>query len=103
MVGAGLWNHTVAALVFELGLLGVGAAIYLRSTSAQDRIGRWAPAAFLAFLVVVQIGNTFGEAPPSVTAIAWVGQLQWVLVAWALWMDHHRAPHTPTRISEAAA
>ena len=103
VVGAGLWNHRVAALVLELGLLGVGAAIYLRSTSARDRIGRWAPAAFIAFLVAIQFGNTFGEAPPSVTAIAWVGQLQWVLVAWALWMDRHRAPHTAARISEAAA
>ena len=41
--------------------------------------------------------------PPSVSTIAWVGGLQWLLVAWALWIDRHRAPRTAARLSEAAA
>ncbi|HET9024455.1 MAG TPA: hypothetical protein VFN64_07765 [Burkholderiaceae bacterium] len=102
-VGAGLWNHREAALLLELGLLAVGTAIYLRTTAPRDRIGRWALAMFIAFLVVIQLGNTFGAPPPGVTAIAWVGQLQWLLVAWALWIDRHRAPRGSARISEATA
>jgi hypothetical protein len=102
-VGAGLWNQREAALLLELGLLGAGAALYLRATSARDRIGRWGLAAFIAFLVAIQVANTYGDPPPSVTAIAWVGQLQWLLVAWALWIDRHRAPCAPARVSEATA
>jgi hypothetical protein len=102
-VGAGLWNQREAALLLELGLLGAGAALYVRATSARDRIGRWGLATFVAFIAVIQVANTFGAPPPSVTAIAWVGQLQWLLVAWALWIDRHRAPRAAARISEAAA
>jgi hypothetical protein len=33
-----------------------------------------------------------GPPPPSVPAIAWVGQAQWLLVLWAFWTDNHRRP-----------
>lgn len=103
VVGAGLWNHPAAALLLELGLLAGGTALYVRATSARDRIGHWGLAAFIASLAAIQIGNTLGEPPPSVAAIAWVGQAQWLLVAWALWLDRHRAPRASARMSEAAA
>jgi hypothetical protein len=103
VVGAGLWNHRTASLLLELGLLAAGTAVYVRATASRDRIGRWGLAGFIAFLTAIQIGNTFGDPPPSVAAIAWIGQLQWLLVAWALWIDRHRAPRTPARMSEAAA
>ncbi len=35
-----------------------------------------------------------GAPPPSVEAIAWVGQAQWLLVLWAYWVDNHRRPAT---------
>ena len=90
VVGLGLWNHPAAALALEFGLLAAGTVVYLRSTVARDRIGRWGLPAFIAFLVLIQLGNARGDAPPSVAAIAWVGQAQWLLVAWALWIDRHR-------------
>ena len=77
--------------MLELALLFIGAAIYLRTSRARDAVGRWALVGFLALLVLIQLGNTFGDAPPSVTAIAWVGQAQWLLVLWAAWIDRHRA------------
>jgi hypothetical protein len=90
LVGAGLWNHAMLALTLELVLLAIGAALYLRCTRARDAIGRWSLAGFVALLVVIQIANTFGAPPPSVAAIAWVGQAQWLLVLWAVWIDRHR-------------
>ena len=69
---------------------------------ARDRIGRWALLAFIAFLVLIQCGNALGDAPPSVAAIAWVGQAQWLLVAWAMWIDRHRAVALTRVASEAA-
>ena len=32
-----------------------------------------------------------GGPPPNVQAIAWAGQLQWLLVIWGYWLDRHRA------------
>jgi len=104
VVGLGLWNHPAAALTIEFGLLAAGTVVYLRSTVARDRIGRWSLLAFIAFLVLIQIGNALGDAPPSVVAIAWVGQAQWLLVAWALWIDRHRdAAHAVNVASGATA
>jgi hypothetical protein len=38
-------------------------------------------------LVVIQLGNALGPPPPSMEAIAWVGQAQWLLVAAGYWAD----------------
>jgi hypothetical protein len=89
-VGAGLWNHPALALAIEFALLAAGAAIYARTTVASDRIGRWSLVGFVALLALIQTGNALGDPPPSVAAIAWVGQAQWLLVAWAVWIDRHR-------------
>jgi hypothetical protein len=35
-------------------------------------------------------GTLFGPPPPCVTAIAWVGQAQWLFVIWGFWIDRHR-------------
>jgi hypothetical protein len=43
-------------------------------------------------LVFIQIANIFGAPPPSVNALAWVGQAQWLLVVWGYWVDRHRRP-----------
>lgn len=31
-----------------------------------------------------------GPPPPSTVALAWVGQAQWMLVAWGCWIERHR-------------
>jgi hypothetical protein len=50
--------------------------------------GLWA---LLSFLLLIHLGNLFGPLPPDVTAIAWTGHAQWLLVAWAYWVDAHRS------------
>ena len=89
-LGLGLWNSLPATLVSESLLLGAGVAVYVRTTRALDRIGRWSLAAFTLFLVVVYLGNLFGPPPPSVLAVAWSAQAIWLLVAWGYWIDRHR-------------
>ena len=59
------------------------------------RIGTFGLAVLVLFLVLVYAGNLSGPPPPSVTAIAWLGQAQWLLVAWAYWVDGHRASLRP--------
>jgi hypothetical protein len=91
-VGLGLWTSLPLSLALELGLFAVGCGIYVRTTEPLDRIGRAGFWTLMGFLVVIQLGNVFGAPPPSVAAVAWVGQSQWLLVAWAFWVDRHRRP-----------
>ncbi|MEZ5331047.1 MAG: hypothetical protein R2991_03115 [Thermoanaerobaculia bacterium] len=91
-VGLGLWNVPSAALTLELGFLAAGLALYLRATRPLDRTGRWGPWALAGFLVAVYAANVLGPPPPSVPAIAWAGQAQWLLVLFGWWVDRHRAP-----------
>lgn len=90
-VGLGLWNSVPGTLVLEIGLFALGILIYLRTTRARDGIGRWALVALVVFLGAVYASNLLGPPPPDVTAIAWVGHAQWLLVAWGYWIDRHRA------------
>jgi hypothetical protein len=89
-VGLGLWNHPALAVVLEVTIFAVGVFLYARSTRATSRVGAIALWALVAFLLVVHSVNTFGPAPPSVDAIAWTSQAQWLLVAWGYWVDRHR-------------
>lgn len=91
-VGLGLWDSVAGTLIVELAVFGLGAALYLRTTRSKDRIGVWALWSLLGFLLLVHLGNLLGPPPPSVAAIAWVGQAQWLLVLWGYWIDRHREP-----------
>ncbi len=48
------------------------------------------------FLLAIYLANVFGALPPNVTALAWVGQAQWLLVAWGYWVDQHRRLVVPS-------
>jgi hypothetical protein len=89
-VGLGLWNSMAATLLLELSLLFAGGWLYASDTRERDAAGRWGYWGLIAFLLLIQAANLFGEPPPSVMAIAWVGQAQWLLVLWAFWLDRHR-------------
>ena len=90
-LGLGQWNSFPATLVVELGVFSIGLILYLRSTRPLDRIGSVALWSLVGFLLVIYFANLFSSRPPNVTAMAWVGQAQWLLVIWAFWIDRHRA------------
>ena len=92
LIGLGAWDSLPLALALELPLFAVGVALYARATVARDAIGRWGLVGLVACLALIHAGNLTGEPPPSVAAIAWVGQAQWLLVLWGYWIDRHRAP-----------
>ena len=90
LLGLGLWQSVAWTQVVEFTLLGLGVWLYTRVTKATNGRGRWGFVGLIVFLVIIQVGNVMGPPPPSVTAIAWVGQAQWLLVLWAYWVDRHR-------------
>lgn len=89
-LGLGLWHSLPATLVVELAVLGVGLALYLRRTRARGRAGSLGLWGLVAFLLAIYAANLLGPPPPSVAVIAWAGHAQWLLVAWAYWLDRHR-------------
>jgi hypothetical protein len=90
-VGLGLWYSVPATLAAEYGLLALGAWLYASVTRPRDRTGSWALWIFVATLGGIYAATVAGPPPPSVRAIAIAGLLGWLLVAWAYWIDRHRA------------
>ena len=93
-VGLGLWSYPVASNVLEFAIFGTGLWLYTHMTRAVDQVGRWSLWALAAFLVLIQVGNAMGSPPPSVTAVAWAAEAQWLLVIWGYWVDRHRQGKT---------
>lgn len=89
-IGLGLWNAPVFAIGLELLIFAGGLVLYLRATQPSDKVGSLSLWSLVAFLLLVYLMNIFGPPPPSVEAIAWTAQAQWLLVAWAYWVDRHR-------------
>lgn len=91
--GLGLWYSRLATVVVELAIFLTGVGLYLRTTRPNDRIGRYALAAYIVVLMGVYAMSIQGGAPPSVPAMALVSLVGTVLFAvWAGWADWHRTP-----------
>jgi len=93
-VGLDLWDAPAAAVLLELAIFAVGVGLYLRATRAADRAGSFGLWGLVAVLALIHLGNLLGPPPPSVAAVGWVGQTQWLLVLWAFWVDRHRRERT---------
>ena len=89
-VGLGLWNSLAGTMLVEGTIFAAAAFVYIKSTDSSDRIGTYGLGGLLAFLVLVWVGNIFGEPPPSDTVVAVAANALWLVVAWAYWVDRHR-------------
>jgi len=89
-VGFGLWNYPVVTMIIECGIFLGGVYLYYRSTSTKNGFGTYGLIGLVVFLMLIQVANMVGPPPPSVTAIAWAGQLQWLFVILAFFIDKNR-------------
>lgn len=90
-VGLGLWNAPMATLLIEVTLFAAGTAIYTVMTRAKDRAGAIGLWTLVAVLSAIYFAAIFGPPPPNAQAVAMAGHLSWLFVAWAYWVDRHRA------------
>lgn len=90
LLGLGLWNHPVAAQLLEAVVFFGGLRLYLRHTTARNKAGVYVLGGLVAFLLLIQVGNLLGPAPTDVDALAWAGQLQWLIVLLGYWADRNR-------------
>ena len=98
-VGLGLWSSVSGTFIVELGLMGVGMAIYLMTTASRDRIGTWGTYVLGGLLVVIYLGMSLGPPPADPTAVAYSALALWITIPLAYWIDKHREPRQ--RSSEA--
>ncbi len=89
-VGFGLWNLKIVAVILEGLIFIAGLIFYLYSTKSKNKVGIYGFWGLILFLVLIYISNLFGSPPPNVKAIAWAGELQWIFVIWAYWVDKNR-------------
>ena len=88
--GAGVWNSIPLTLAVEGGMWIAGVAIYVRATSARDRVGT---AAFWPMIVLLRglwLGSIFGPPPPNARAAAISALSMLLIFAWGYWIDRHR-------------
>jgi hypothetical protein len=90
VVGLHAWSSLPLTLAIEVPLFVIGVWLYVRTTVPTSPIGTWGLWGLVSFLFLIYAGNLCGSPPPSTLAIAWVGQLQWLLVLWGYWVDAHR-------------
>jgi len=91
MVGLGLWNSFIGTIIIEGSIFAVGIYFYLKVTSSKNRTGNIAFWSLIGFLIIIYISNLFGPPPPSEEPIGYIGLSQWLLVAWAYWIDKNRS------------
>jgi hypothetical protein len=94
LVGFGAWSSPTLTLLIEVPLFAGGVWLYARRAGAVDRRGRWGLWGLVVALLIVYAGNLLGNPLQSAAAIAWVGQLQWLFVLLAYWIDKHRQLRT---------
>jgi hypothetical protein len=91
-VGLGLWNSVALTIVVESSIFILGSYLYMTTTKANNKKGNIGLWSLLIFLSLIYVLNIIGPQPPETKAIAIAGFFQWLLIAWAYWIDRNRAP-----------
>jgi hypothetical protein len=89
-VGLGIWNNVVVSILIEGLLFIIGVLIYIRSTSAKDKIGIIAFWCVIIFLLLTWIMSFFGSVPSNVMVLPISNQFQWIIILLAFWINRHR-------------
>jgi hypothetical protein len=91
-LGLGLWNNAVAAYALEAAFLIAALWLYLSSTTATTRAGKYGMGVFVVFMLLINIGNIFAPLQSdSKVALAIFALVAYILfAAIAFWLDKKR-------------
>ena len=92
--GLGLWNYPIAAHIIEGLVFIIGIMLYYKTTASKNKFGKYGLFSLITLLAIIQVANMTSPPPPNVTAIAWAGQLQWLFVILAFFVDKNRSTKT---------
>lgn len=90
-VGFGLWDYPVIAFALEIVLLFGGMFLYLRSTQANNAVGKFGMPALGLLLIAAQSIVFFGSPPTSGAATAVTALVAYIVFAAAAsWLERQR-------------
>ena len=89
-VGLGAWRSIPLTIVIELAVFIPGLVVYLRTTRARDRIGRWGLWVMVVLLLGIFFGGFLSPAPADGRAVALGALGLWLFVPLGYWIDRHR-------------
>lgn len=95
LLGFKLWNSFWGTLLLEGGIFIAGTLLYVRATVAKNRQGTLGLWILIGLLILIHAANLLGPPPPAMNAVAWAGNLQWIFVLLAYWVDHNRVVRSP--------
>ena len=91
--GFGIWNNAIATYSLEAVLLVAALWLYLKSTTATTKVGKYGMSVFVVFLLLVNIVNIFGplagDSKPALAISALVSYF--LFAAIAFWLDRKRS------------
>jgi hypothetical protein len=91
-VGLGLWNHPAFAFTLEIAVLFGGMGLYMKTTKAVARSGRFGIVIFGFVMLAVQAYVFFGPPPASDKAAAITALVSYLAFAGiAYWLEGKRA------------
>jgi membrane-bound metal-dependent hydrolase YbcI (DUF457 family) len=90
-MGFGLWNYKWPEFIVETLLLFIGIYMYMRSTRANDSIGRDGFIVFGVVMLAIQASQFYTPPPPSGNMVAISALFAYVLfAAIAAWLERKR-------------
>jgi FtsH-binding integral membrane protein len=88
--GLGLWNSVPLTLLVESLMFVGGLYVYMVTTHAKDKVGKYGAWALAGLLVALYLASTFSPPPKTVEALALGGLLGFPLTLLPWWTDRHR-------------
>ena len=91
-LGFGLWNNAFVAYLLEAALLLGALWLYLGSTTASTKTGKYGMGLFVGFMLLMNIGNIFGPLQTDSKIVMSLSALAayFLFAAIAFWLDKTR-------------
>ena len=88
--GLELWRSLPATAAAELGLFALGLWLYLDTTRAINRRGKYVFWLLVLALVGIAAASWLGPPPPDERTLVFSGLGMWLFILWGAWADRNR-------------